>query len=284
MRTAVTIIFIISISIFNPIHLRGWDCGKEDTLIAQSDSGGVIAIENLDVTVIYDNRGHRKGFESAWGFSCLIRGSDKTILFDTGGDGEILMSNMEKAGIDPASIDQIFLSHEHWDHTGGLQSFLGKNPNPDVYLLSTFPNNMKSAIEEAGGKYIEADQPLYLCSGIKSTGAMGGVLKEQSLILETDSGLVVITGCAHPGIVNIAEKAKEIAEGEILLVMGGFHLLDKTETQLESIISEFRELNVRFAGPCHCSGDETIAAFRDSYGDHFIRIGTGRVITAEDFK
>jgi 7,8-dihydropterin-6-yl-methyl-4-(beta-D-ribofuranosyl)aminobenzene 5'-phosphate synthase len=270
MRTLAIIIITISISILNPMNLRGGDCGKEDTLIAQSDSSGVIPIEDLEITVIYDNRTYQEGLETAWGFACLIRGSDKTILFDTGGDGEILMSNMEKVGIDPASIDQVFLSHEHWDHTGGLRSFLDKKPSPKVYILSAFPNNIKSSIEKAGGTYIEADQPLYLCSGIKSTGAMGRIIKEHSLILETSRGLVVITGCAHPGIVKIVEKTKEISEGEILLVMGGFHLLDKTETQLEGIISEFRELNVRFAAPCHCSGDEAIAAFRENYGDYLL--------------
>ncbi len=276
----------ISIAVFAvtlPLNGFAGDYGKETAMTANSADREVIPLEELEITVIYDNRPYRQGLECAWGFSCLIRVTGKTILFDTGGDGDILMGNMEKSGIDPGIIDQVVISHAHWDHTGGMQAFLQLNPGPEVYILSAFPDEISRAVEKSGGSCIEADKSASLCSGAKTTGKMGEAIKEQSLIVETSEGVVVITGCAHPGIVNIVKRAADISDDDILLVMGGFHLLDKTNTQLQGIISELREMGVRFTAPCHCSGEEAIDAFEEAYRDYFIRIGTGRVITARDF-
>jgi len=74
---------------------------------------------NLTITVMSDNNSYQGGLETAWGFSCLIQGTENTILFDTGGDGSILLANMEKLGFDPKEIELIVLSHMHWDHIDG---------------------------------------------------------------------------------------------------------------------------------------------------------------------
>jgi len=86
------------------------------------------AIKNLSITVSYDNNPYNKRLTTAWGFSCVIKGTEKIILFDTGGDGSILVTNLEELDINPREIDLVVLSHIHGDHVGGLPSFLEKNP------------------------------------------------------------------------------------------------------------------------------------------------------------
>ena len=107
---------------------------------------------DLTVTVVYDNNPYKEGLETAWGFSCLITGSEKTILFDTGGDGSSLLGNMEKLAIEPDSIDTVVLSHIHGDHTGGLHSFLEKNHEITVYLPKSFPKRFRTAPQAAEQK------------------------------------------------------------------------------------------------------------------------------------
>lgn len=89
--------------------------GKEEPKMASTIEHGP---NDLTITDIYDNYPAQAGFTTAWGFVCVIQGTDKTILFDTGSDGAVLLANMAKAGIDPDVIDLVVLSHQHWDHTG----------------------------------------------------------------------------------------------------------------------------------------------------------------------
>jgi len=246
---------------------------KEQVMTGEIKTAG---IENLKITVIYDNRLWKEGLEPAWGFACLIEGLDKKILFDTGGDGKILLSNMKKLGIDPKQIETVVLSHEHGDHVGGLASFLSANPNVTVYVLRSFPPSIKNEAKGHGAEVVEVAGPAKISEHVLSTGEMGTMIKEQSLVIPTDRGLIVITGCAHPGVVKIVEKAKELTNQEVLLVMGGFHLLGHSDAQIKRIISEFSELGVRYAGPCHCSGDRAIELFAQHYKDRFLRLGVGR--------
>jgi len=90
----------------------------------------------VKITIIYDNDAE-KGLEADWGFSCLIE-NEKTILFDTGANGRILLGNMEKLGIKAEDIDEVFISHSHFDHTGGLAEFLGINEKAKIYIPQSF--------------------------------------------------------------------------------------------------------------------------------------------------
>lgn len=232
----------------------------------------------LILTIVYDNYSFASELKTAWGFSCLVEGMEKTILFDTGGDGKILLSNMQKLGITPGKIDIVVLSHIHGDHTGGLSSFLTSNPRVSVYLPQSFPESFKKAIREVGAEVIEVKEPLKICDNVYSTGEMGMWIKEESLIIKTATGLVVITGCAHPGIVKIVKKAKEIAEDKVYLVLGGFHLMGATRGRINRIIQEFREEKVKKVAPCHCSGDLTRKLFQEAYKKDFILAGVGKKI------
>lgn len=217
------------------------------------------------ITVTYDNNPYKDGLEIAWGFSCVIKGLEKTILFDTGGDGQRLLANMNKLDIDPEEIDIVVLSHIHGDHVGGLQSVLRKNPKIIVYLPISFPDSFKDKVKNYGAKVVEVQRPLKICENVHSTGELGTGIKEQSLILRTDKGLIVITGCAHPGIVEILNKARELMKDNILLVMGGYHLGGKGKSKLEKIISSFKKLGVRYIGPCHCTGDAAREVLKKEY-------------------
>jgi 7,8-dihydropterin-6-yl-methyl-4-(beta-D-ribofuranosyl)aminobenzene 5'-phosphate synthase len=96
--------------------------------------------------------------------------------------------------------------------------------------------------------------------------------------------LIVITGCAHPGIVKIVNKAKDLFKNTVLLVMGGFHLGGESKGEIENIISSFRKLGVSYVGPCHCSGDTARQLFKKEYGENFINVGVGRIVTMTDLK
>jgi 7,8-dihydropterin-6-yl-methyl-4-(beta-D-ribofuranosyl)aminobenzene 5'-phosphate synthase len=191
---------------------------------------------------------------------------------------------MEELGIHPKEIDLVVLSHIHGDHVGGLPSFLEKNPEVVVYLPKSFPKGFKDKVKGYGAKIIEVQESLKICQEVYSTGELGTGIKEQSLIIYTEKGLIIITGCAHPGIVKIVDKAKELVKNDVLLVMGGFHLGGESKGEIENIVSSFRKLGVSYVGPCHCSGDAARQLFKEEYGENFINIGVGRVVTTNDLK
>ena len=236
----------------------------------------VIESKNLSIVILYDNNPYKEGLKTGWGFSCLIK-AKKTILFDTGGDGTILLENMEKLGINPEEIDIVVLSHIHGDHVGGLKSVLERNSKVVVYLPKSFPQSFKEYVKKYA-RVVEVHEPIEICEGIYSTGELGWWIKEQALIVNTDKGLIVITGCAHPGIVKMVKTAKDLLGNDVLLVMGGFHLFSKSNDEILKIVSDFKKLGVRYVAPCHCSGDAAREIFKSEYGENFISAGVGKII------
>ncbi|MBN2062081.1 MAG: MBL fold metallo-hydrolase [Deltaproteobacteria bacterium] len=241
-------------------------------------------VRDIEIQVLYDNYSCRSGLETGWGFSCLIKGMEKTVLFDTGVSGEQLMRNMGKMEISPEEIDVVILSHIHHDHTGGLEAFLERNGEVIVYLPDSFPDRFKKEVTSYGADVVSIRSPLEICRDVFSTGEMGDITVEQSIILRSASGLIVITGCAHPGIVKIIEKAKVMLEDEVLLAMGGFHLMDMDMGNMEQILLRFRELGVRYVGPCHCTGETQIKVFEKAFGEHFLKMGVGKVLRVKNLK
>lgn len=247
-----------------------------------SEGDVVIPAENVTIRVVYDNVEPAEGFEADWGFSCVIEGCGRTILFDTGGRGGVLMRNLERAGVDPAAVDIVVLSHRHGDHTGGLESFLDANGAVTVWVPASFTGGSKEAIAEACDSLVEVDGPAEIIPGVFTTGDMTGPVREQSLAIRTSKGIVVVTGCAHPGIDRIVERAVGIAGGQPLLVMGGFHLGDAGSKRLEEIAAVFEKYHVRCCGASHCTGDGSIAFFRERFGDRYIPLGAGAVVRGAD--
>jgi 7,8-dihydropterin-6-yl-methyl-4-(beta-D-ribofuranosyl)aminobenzene 5'-phosphate synthase len=245
----------------------------------------MLSASKISIVVVFDNYPHRKDLKTSWGFACVVSGAEKNILFDTGGDGVILMDNMKKLKIDSKSIDAIVLSHAHGDHTGGLGAFLGANPGVEVYMPASFPGSFKTEVKATGARVVEVSDAKEICDGVWSTGEAGSGIIEESLVLRTDRGLIVVTGCAHPGIVSIIEKAKGLFSGDdVLLAMGGFHLRSESDAGLRKIINKFKENGVRRAGPSHCSGDRARELFQEEYGKDFVQIGVGSVIRFEQIQ
>ncbi len=233
---------------------------------------------NINITVIFDNNPYKEGLETFWGFSCVISGTENTILFDTGGDGKLLLENMSKMGIDANSIETVVLSHIHGDHTGGLEVFLQKNPKVCVYLPKSFPKRFKEIVTSYGAKFVEVEKNAKICKNVYSTGQLGTLIKEQGLVIQTAKGLIIITGCAHPGIVKMVEASKDLFNERILLVMGGFHLEWATRGKVERIITAFKNLNVKYVGPCHCTGDKARILFEKHFAKNYINIGAGKIV------
>ena len=239
---------------------------------------------DLTITVLCDNNPFRKGFETSWGFSCFIEGTDRTVLFDSGNNPFLLLRNMSKMEIAPADIDLILLSHMHWDHTGGIYGVIENNNELAVFLPASSSDRFKDDIKKQGAEIVEVGEPVKICNGVFSTGESGESIKEQALLIDAKKGLIVITGCAHPGIINLIEKAKKIIGQEVLLVLGGFHLETESKERLKDIVSNFRKLNVEYVAPCHCTGTNAARLFRAEYGGNFIRAGAGKVIKTDQLE
>ena len=237
-----------------------------------------IPVDILRITIVYDNNPFNLRLETAWGFSALVEHRGQTLLFDTGGDGRILLENMRVLEIDPARIQSVVLSHGHGDHTGGLGALLGGADQPSVYLLPSFADAYKRQVGQVT-QVIEVTPGQVLADGILTTGEIGGNIPEQALVIRTGKGLAVITGCAHPGIVRIIERAMELTDDRVYLVVGGFHLGNKSKAEISAILADFQRLGVQKVAPCHCTGERAIAMFADEYGQAFIQVGVGTLIT-----
>ena len=237
---------------------------------------------DLTLTIVYDNNPYDTRLETRWGFSCYIKGPEKTILFDVGGEGSVLLSNMEKLNIDPKTVNAIVLSHIHHDHIGGLSHFLRKNHRVTVFMPQSLPQSIKDKVKQVGAELVEVHSSMEICNNAYSTGELGTWIKEESLIIKTSKGLVIITGCAHPGVVNIVEKAKEMLKTDVYLVLGGFHLCWMNAWQIKSIAKGLKEQKVKKVAPCHCSGDLARKLFEKAYGKDFIISGAGKKIKIQD--
>jgi 7,8-dihydropterin-6-yl-methyl-4-(beta-D-ribofuranosyl)aminobenzene 5'-phosphate synthase len=250
-----------------------------DSIMPQIKNENNNGIKEVIITIIYDNNSMLEGLKTGWGFACLVEFEKTKMLFDTGDDGNILLSNMAKLNIDPGTIDLVFLSHFHHDHTGGLIDFLKKNSKVKVYYPQSFPDKLVKAVTNSGASAAPIISFQELQTNIFSLGELGDAIPEQSLAIKTVKGIIVITGCAHPGIINILEKAKSSFPGEpIYLALGGFHLHKRTESELRGIVNEILKIGIINAAPSHCSGDAARSIFKEVYCNSCFEIGTGKVI------
>jgi 7,8-dihydropterin-6-yl-methyl-4-(beta-D-ribofuranosyl)aminobenzene 5'-phosphate synthase len=274
--------FAVGVATFFSIHtlVLGTSAGDRAEAAMQANVFTEPA-KQVALLTVFDNYPHNPDLQTAWGFACVVLIQDHVILFDTGGSGDRLLDNMRRAGISPSRIDAVVLSHIHGDHTGGLLGFLDANANVTVWIPRNFPDATRRKILQKGAGYMDVSGPVSICPSVSTTGELGAGIKEQALVVHTLEGLVVITGCAHPGIVELVETVRIQTGKEVYLVLGGFHLEGISDAEVMSIIDSLKHLGVKKAAPCHCSGQRTRELFERHYGDGYIANGVGKKIVVE---
>jgi 7,8-dihydropterin-6-yl-methyl-4-(beta-D-ribofuranosyl)aminobenzene 5'-phosphate synthase len=163
---------------------------------------------------------------------------------------------MHELGIDPAAIDIIVISHAHWDHTGGLSELLKVNQTASLFLPSSFQPLLPER------SVVEVTNPVKITDTVFSTGELAGV--EQSLVVKIDTGLAVISGCAHPGVGPILEAASSY--GKVAVLIGGLHGFREFDL--------VKDLDLICA--CHCTVNKS--QIKTLYPDKWLEGGVGTVI------
>lgn len=190
---------------------------------------------------------------------------------------------MEKLGIDFKTISHAVFSHKHWDHTTAFGKILSKlRDKTPLYLPSDFDQKLETEIPphitvHKIAEFTEIDQDIFSLV-LRGRYCCFKIVQEQALILRTSKGLIVLTGCAHPGIDKIARSAQKHLGEKIHLILGGFHLCHSLKYTCVKMVKAIRELKVEKVAPCHCAGETAIKLFQREYGNNFIPTGTGTVI------
>jgi len=235
----------------------------------------------MRIKILFDKTAVDKNIHTGWGIAFLV---DDKILFDTGEKGDWLLKNIRTLGVNMGKVEAVVISHDHWDHTGGLWEILKEKKELKVYCCPGFSKELKDKVKQAHAELFEATKFTEVSQNIYCTGEIPGAyhgkyMPEQAAVLKTDNGLTIMTGCAHPGILKIVEKVKNMYPQERLYcVLGGFHLMESDRRAIEIVVENFRKMNVMKVGPTHCSGEEAEGIFRKSYKDNCMPIKAGQEI------
>ena len=265
------------------------------------------------ITVLYDAFGRTAGLQKDWGYSALVEVGGRRILFDTGDNPDILAANAKKLGADLSRLDFAVLSHRHGDHMGGMEYLLSVNPNVKIYAPKenfgvygfslpskfyrkneTLPPSMRyydgkppetmvfgSAWPRANIELI--DQTKEIAPGVHLIALVSEKpttleLKELSMAIRTPDGIVLVVGCAHPGLDKIVAAAQAI-DPHIHLIAGGFHMVVAPDTAIADAVALLHDaVKVDYIAPGHCTGEPTFAALLQSFGDRYLYAGLGTVI------
>lgn len=237
------------------------------------------------ITYLYDNSAASPGAESQWGFAALVEAHGKRVLFDTGGSADVFRRNIQALKVDLGQLDALVLSHEHWDHTNGIAT-LGRREGLPVY----FPGSaaqwapFRTALAAAGMKAVPVTEMTRIAPGIAVSHEMkSSLVPEVALMIDTDDGLVVLVGCSHPGADAMLKQVRDRTGRPILMIVGGFHMLDFSADQIKHTLDEFKALGVRYVGPTHCTGDPAITSAFNAFPGAFIQGGVGTVVEAAPF-
>ncbi|MBN3035058.1 MAG: MBL fold metallo-hydrolase [Bacteroidales bacterium] len=240
---------------------------------------------DITFTILYNNISMNDSFTGDHGFSCLIEIKEDSYLFDAGRIEEYLAHNSEQLNVDLSKVRFIFISHLHGDHIGGLPGIIGQVNRPVLYLPYSFPETQIATgndystrkLERVGpfvSEMIRIKEPTWIGTHFYSTGMMENRFFEQALVLNTSKGLIILAGCSHPGIVEMVQRAKTIANREVYFIMGGFHLMAADREEIKRTAHELRNMT-RYIAPCHCTGDQGIQIFREVFGEDFIEVKAG---------
>jgi len=241
-----------------------------------------------------------------WGFSALVELDGQKILFDTGSRENTVLKNAKELNIDLNGIENVYLSHNHKDHTGGLMNLKKNFPNSFSVahvgegIFYSRPSNTgeghyillnKKKIKDLGVIFQTYKNASQIFPGVWTTGqvprkydeknwsrlgkiinSLGGVEEDtipedQSLFFDTEDGIVMVSGCGHAGIVNTIEHIKKIIPNRpIHKVIGGFHLLKLSDKKLEWTANKMLESGVKVFVGAHCTGINSTYSIRQYMG------------------
>lgn len=240
------------------------------------------------------------------------------IIVDTGPSPDVIRNNLKVLNIDMSRIDCIIITHGHYDHSGGLIEVLKQIGKRTMVLAHpkafepkfAFKPKLRfvgipfklSSIEEAGGIVVSACNSITIAKGVMTSGEIermvdyervedlwvvedhkfqrDSISEEQAVIIDVkDKGLVVVSGCAHSGIINTLMHAQRLTGvNHIYAVIGGLHLVKADDKRIMSTLNDLLKINPEFIGPCHCTGDRAIRILSESFGGRCKQLKVGDVI------
>jgi len=213
--------------------------------------------------IVFDNCINGDCHASLWGFSAYFE--KYALLFDTGSNGRVLLKNLQQAEIDITKIKYLFITHDHWDHIGGIDSILELNDQLTIYAPSTLSkNHIRDLRTLTKGVVVVGKNPMHLFDDLYSTGMLGTKNPEQSLIVADDTP-TLLTGCGHYGISDIVEVAKKVIGTDIKEVIGGFHLLEESDAVIQRHIVALQSFGVEHVLPTHCTGERAAVLLKQAF-------------------
>ncbi len=224
------------------------------------------------IKIVFDNV--TKG--SLWGFSLYME--KYKLLFDTGSNGRVLLKNLQKEGVNVKEIEYLFISHSHWDHIGGIDSILELNPNITMFVPNSLSKYLIKDLRTLTKEVVVCEGFAKLFDRVYTTGVLGEEMPEQSLLIDAKES-ILITGCGHFGADRIVEVAKNELKKDISVLIGGFHLLSKSDKEISKMANSLKNLGVKKVVPTHCTGEKAFKIFQDIYGKDYCKEGgIGRVV------
>lgn len=299
MKGYTRLLFIIPILLFS--HCKEQEHSKlalANNITIAKEPGSVSSLKITTLSTMLANQGIGE-----WGYSALVEVDGEKILFDTGRKFETVLNNAEELGIDLSDVEDVFLSHNHGDHTGGLLTLRQRLKKQNINAISKihvgegifdqrigFGNSMlelKKELEADGVSFIVYNESVELFPGVWITGPIdrihpeknyGGQLKiatkngeeidtipeDQSLIINTKKGSVVVAGCGHAGIINTLEHVKsKINSNNTFAIVGGFHLVNATDENLAWTAEHLQNFGVSKIIGAHCTGINSLYALKN---------------------
>src|SRR6202047_345388 len=266
------------------------------------------------VTILYDSFGKSPTLTMDWGFAALVDYGGKRILFDTGNNAQIFEHNVKAAGVDLQKLNFVVMSHRHGDHMGGLAYLLKVNPKVTIYapkegfgvygadLASGFyrkdpslppeqryyngdpPEVMRFGSAWPGANFLLVDKNTEIAPNVHLITLVSDKpgtleLRELSLAFSTPNGMIIVVGCAHPGIDRIVESASTI-NPRIRFIAGGFHLVVASDADIEKIVTALHDrFKLEYVAPGPCTGEPAFTALKKAFGDHYLYAGLGTTLT-----
>lgn len=265
---------------------------------------------NVSVTILVENTTPIPGFRGEYGFAALITVDDKSFLFDTGSE-DALLKNAAAGNVDLAQINDLVISHGHFDHTGAVIPFLQTAPGKKVYAHAgifipryTVWGDFRRAIgvpfdfseiERNRAQFIITNDFKEIFPNVYVTGEIprltayedvGGsfyvevgerlvedlIYDDMSVVINHPEGLIIVSGCAHAGIINTIDYAcRQTGQNKVRAFIGGTHLAGASEERMQETIKALRDYDVGELIVCHCTGFEATVKLRNALGNKVIK-------------